>query len=175
MTAPYAAGLCRFAAAAALVFSVASHAAAQAPGAMPSVAHRQEISINPLTTTFGWYNAEYEHTIDRTKTWGVSGSHFSFSDASYNNVTGLFRYYPRAAMSGFYIGGRIGVHRIGTDTARGTFLGAGPDVGYNWLLGAKQNVGIGVGIGAMRIFGGDLGGVSFTVPTLRLVDVGIAF
>jgi len=61
----------------------------------------------------------------RSKTWGVSGSYLSFSDASYRNLTGIFRYYPRAAMSGFYIGGRLGVHRIGNDFGSGTFLGAG--------------------------------------------------
>ena len=113
--------------------------------------------------------------IDATKTWGVSGSYLSFSDASYRNLTGTLRYYPRAAMSGFYIGGRLGVHRIGNDFGSGTFLGAGPDIGYSRLLGAKPNVSIALGIGAMRLFGGDLAGVSSTIPTLRLIDVGIAF
>ena len=66
------------------------------------------------------------------------------------------------------------MRRIGNDFGSGMFLGAGPDIGYSWPLGAKQNVGIGLGIGAMRLFG-DLQGVSFTIPTLRLIDVGIAF
>ena len=66
------------------------------------------------------------------------------------------------------------MRRIGNDFGSGTFLGGGPDIGYSWPLGAKQNVGIGLGIGAMRLFG-DLQGVSFTIPTLRLIDVGIAF
>ena len=67
------------------------------------------------------------------------------------------------------------MRRIGNDFGSGTFLGAGPDIGYSRLLGAKPNVSIALGIGAMRLFGGDLQGVSFTIPTLRLIDVGIAF
>ena len=168
--------LSRSAFVAALVVASAASSTAQTVNASPAAARPvQEISINPITTTFGWYNGEYQRSIDATKTWGVSGSYLSFSDASYRNLTGTFRYYPRAAMSGFYIGGRVGMHRIGTDTGAGTFLGAGPDIGYSWLLGAKQNVGIAMGIGAMRLFGGDLDGVSFTIPTVRLIDVGIAF
>jgi len=168
--------LCRLAAAATFVAGGASSSAAQTANASPAAPRSiQELSVNPITTTFGWYNAEYQRSIDATKTWGVSGSYLSLGDASYRNLTGTFRYYPRAAMSGFYIGGRVGMHRIGTDVAAGTLVGAGPDIGYSWLLGAKQNVGIAMGIGAMRLFGGDLQGVSFTIPTVRLIDVGIAF
>jgi hypothetical protein len=32
-----------------------------------------------------------------------------------------------------------------------------------------------MGIGAMRLLGGDLQDVSIAIPTLRLIDVGIAF
>jgi hypothetical protein len=156
-------------------FFCAGSAAAQTATASSWSPAVQQISLNPITTTFGWYTAEYQRSIDATKTWGVSGSYLSFSDASYRNLTGTFRYYPRAAMSGFYLGGRVGVHRIGNDFGSGTFLGAGPDIGDSWRLGAKQNVGIAMGIGAMRLFGGDLQVVSFTIPTLRLIDVGIAF
>jgi len=175
MAAPETQRLGSFAVAAAIIFAVSASAVAQPTNTAAPVAPRQEISLNPITTTFGWLNAEYERRIDDTKTWGIAGSHFSFYDASYGAVTGLFRYYPHAALRGFYIGGRVGVHRVAADGAAGSFLGAGPDIGYNWLLGARQNVGIGIGFGAMRIFGGDLHGASFTIPTLRLVDVGIAF
>jgi hypothetical protein len=48
-------------------------------------------------------------------------------------------------------------------------------VGYNWLLGANRNFYIGMGIGAIRLFGGDLGDSSETIPTLRLLNIGWAF
>ena len=69
----------------------------------------------------------------------------------------------------------------------GTVLGFDPErrivqlddgeIGYDWLLGSRQNVGISLGIGATRLFGGTdaLDGLSATIPTLRLLNIGIAF
>ena len=67
------------------------------------------------------------------------------------------------------------MHNVGVDEATGRFFGLGFELGYNWLLGAKKNISIGMGAGATRLFGGDLNGASLTIPTVRLVNVGIAF
>jgi len=79
------------------------------------------------------------------------------------------------AFSGFYIGGSAGVYHVSLASAAGTFFGAGPEIGYSWLLGKKDNIGVSLGIGATRLFGGNLSGVSFTIPNLRLLNVGVAF
>jgi Protein of unknown function (DUF3575) len=84
------------------------------------------------------------------------------------------RYYPRAAMDGFYLGGRAGVYHVSAiDSAN--FYGAGFELGYNWLLGRHDSVVIGMGAGVTRLFGGTLAGASLAVPTLRLVNVGFTF
>lgn len=49
------------------------------------------------------------------------------------------------------------------------------DLGYSWLIGPKRNVGVSLGIGAERLFGGSLAGASLTIPSVRLVNVGVAF
>ncbi len=42
-------------------------------------------------------------------------------------------------------------------------------------MGERENVSVALGVGATRLFGGDLDDVSVTVPTLRLVNIGWAF
>jgi hypothetical protein len=39
----------------------------------------------------------------------------------------------------------------------------------------RQNVAISMGAGVNRLFGGELEGASLALPSLRLVNVGIAF
>jgi hypothetical protein len=133
------------------------------------------ISTNPLLTTFGWYNVEYDRRLDDTKTWGVSTSHVSVDDVDYTNVSALVRYYPRESFKGFFIGGRGGVHRVGAAGESGAAFGIGPEIGYDWVLGARQKVTLSLGVGATRLFGLDLDDVSLTIPTLRLLNVGVAF
>jgi hypothetical protein len=53
---------------------------------------------------------------------------------------------------------------------------AGFEIGYNRLLGEKQNVSIGVGLGLMRTIGHAIGyDIPPVLPSLRLVNIGIAF
>jgi hypothetical protein len=147
-------------------------------GTRVPVPHNQVLSANPFGLMFNWFNADYERKINESSTWGVSGSFFSFGgdDADYVNVQAAYRYYPQgAALSGFYLGGKGGLHHVGIDTESGRFFGLGFELGYNWLLGAKKNVSIGMGAGATRLFGGGLDGATLTIPTVRLVNVGIAF
>ena len=67
------------------------------------------------------------------------------------------------------------MHHVSIDDEAGNFVGLGFEIGYDWLLGARQNVSIGIGAGATRLFGGTLEGASLTIPTLRLLYVGVAF
>jgi hypothetical protein len=59
----------------------------------------------------------------------------------------------------------------------GDFFGFGLDVGYSWLLGAQERFAVSLGAGAVRLFGGDLedADVNLTLPTIRLINVGVAF
>lgn len=147
-------------------------------GTRTPVAHKQVASTNPFGLMFEWFNAEYERKLTRSTTWGLSSSFFSLDagDVDYVNGTVVFRYYPQgAALSGFYVGGRTGIHRVSADGESGVFYGLGFEIGYNWLLGASRKFSVGIGAGATRLFGNDLDGVSLTIPTLRLVNIGVAF
>ena len=155
-----------------------------AQGAPPApVPHDQIISGNPFGLIAGWYNAEYERRLTPSTTWGVSGSTWDFFDEfEYRTVSALVRFYPQGrALDGFFLGLRAGVHHVSgeDDVTRedegGTVGGAGFELGYTWLLGANERVGISIGAGANRLFGGDLDGAQLTVPTIRLVNVGFAF
>ncbi len=142
------------------------------------VEHRQIISANPFGLMFEWFNVEYEHKLGPTTTWGVSTSWFSLDhgDFDYANGNALFRYYPQGhALNGFFLGGRGGVFHVSDSRDAAVFYGAGFEIGYDWLLGSRRNVGLSLGVGATRLFGGELPGASLTVPTLRLVNLGIAF
>ena len=146
-------------------------------GTRAPIPHNQVVSANPFGLMFEWFNADYERKINESTTWGVSASFFSLGDdTDYANAQFAYRYYPQgAALSGFYLGGKGGLHRAGVDDESERFFGIGFELGYNWLLGAKRNISIGLGGGATRLFGGELEGASVAIPTVRLVNVGIAF
>jgi hypothetical protein len=163
---------------AAVLFTAAP---ALAQGDAPdSVPHAQTVSANPFGLVFGWFNAEYERKLTPATTWGVSGSMFDFDLFEYRNANALARYYPQgAALKGFFLGGRTGVYHVAHDDdgrhENATFFGAGFELGYTWLMGRDQRVGVSLGAGANRLFGADLDGARLTIPTVRLVNVGIAF
>ncbi|HEX6324438.1 MAG TPA: DUF3575 domain-containing protein [Vicinamibacterales bacterium] len=173
---------------------VAAPAAAQDTGTRAPVDHKQTISTSPIADILGFINAEYQRKVTDAATFGVSAGTIDFDDDDYTNVMLFGRYYPQgAALTGFFMGGRIGMHRIAYDTydyvppPPGSFPGPpivrrksesrpafGVDVGYDWLLGAKRNVHIGVGAGGMRIFGDNDDNYTVAFPTARL-NVGFAF
>ena len=164
----------------ALMFSAVLTCAGAAPARAQAstdtaVKPTQIVSANPFTLTFGWFNAEYERKLTSNATWGVSGSFFGLGDFDYQNANALLRYYPRAALSGFFVGGRAGIYHAAAYIDGGTAFGTGFELGYTWLLGGQQNVAVSLGAGANRLFGGDLHGASIAVPTIRLVNVGFAF
>ena len=154
---------------------------AQQAGTKPPVPHDHVLSANPFLLLFEWANAEYEHKISPTGTVGLAGSWISLDegDEDYRSLNAFYRYYPQgAALTGFYFGGHGGVHHVSdvdVDDDDVTVFGLGIDVGYSWLLGANRNFYIGLGIGATRLFGGDLDDGSATIPTIRLLNLGWAF
>jgi hypothetical protein len=135
----------------------------------------QSLSANPFTLMFKWFNADYERRLTPNTTWGASGAFTSIDDFGYKNVNATFKYYPRAAMDGFFIGGRTGLYHVTGLSESANFYGAGFELGYNWLLGRKENVVVGIGAGVTRLFGGELAGASLAFPTIRLVNVGYRF
>ena len=140
------------------------------------VANKQVISANPFLLMAEWVNVEFERKHTETRTFGVSASTAEVGDADYRNFQAFYRYYPQgASLTGFYLGGRGGVHRVSEGDEAGHAFGLGFEIGYGWLFGAKRNFALSVGAGATRLFGGDVEGVSPVIPTLRLVNIGWSF
>jgi len=149
------------------------------------------IWTNPILFVFTWYMAEIEVAAGNNATVGVSGSFLDvdtdspgdpdYEENSYTSVNGFVRYYPTASFKGFFIGAQIGFGSVSVkdnfEDDSGDFFLGGVLIGYGWLLGDAQRVGVSIGIGANRYFGGDLedSDVSLTLPVIRLINVGIAF
>ncbi len=171
-----------------LLVAVASPAFAQDTGMKTPVNRKQTLSTSPIADILGFINGEYQRKITESATIGVSAGTLEADDDNYSNVMLFGRYYPQgAALTGFFIGGRVGAHRISYDTwefdpnrshptsirKSETRPAIGLDVGYEWLLGSKRNVLIGVGAGGMRLLGQD-DDFLIAFPTARL-NVGFAF
>jgi hypothetical protein len=142
------------------------------------------LSANPFLLIATWFNAEYERVISATSTVGVRLSTVSIGfgdsiddddDADYYSGRGFWRYYPNGAPAGFFFGFDAGVTGLDESGESHTVLGAGFELGYNWLLGARRNFYISLGAGADRLFGGDIGDASAVIPTVRIVNIGVAF
>jgi hypothetical protein len=164
------------------IMVTASVAGAQMEGVKNPVEHQNVLSTNPLGAVFTWFSGEFERKIAGPSSIGIGGSYLEIDDGDEQFISGqaFYRYYPQgAALVGFFFGGRFGVYDV-KDTDGGieeqdTFFGAGIDIGYSWLLGASRRFGVSLGIGAVRLFGGDLEDVALTLPTVRLVNIGVAF
>jgi hypothetical protein len=172
------------------LLALASPAIAQDSGTKTPVTHKQTLSTSPVADILGFINGEYQRKVTESATLGVSAATYEWDDDDrYSNVMFLGRYYPQgAALTGFFIGGRIGAHRIDYETwefnpngftstttkKTETRPAIGIDVGYEWLLGAKRNVVIGTGVGAMRLLGNSEDNFLIAFPTARL-NVGFAF
>jgi Protein of unknown function (DUF3575) len=143
----------------------------------------QVLSTNPFGLIIKWPNVEYERRITPSATFGASSS--AYVDDHQANVAVLLRWYPdRAPLHGFYLGARAGAYHFKTyrydlrsyRESSTTLPGAGVEIGYNWLLGPRRNVMIGTGFGLTRILnGGGSWSLPEVVPSLRLVNIGIAF
>lgn len=161
----------------ALVFAAgAAESHAQEPGA-EYTGPKQVISTNPFGVVFEWFNLEYERRLSDTFSLGFAGSYVPLDSGDDHYISGnaLVRYYPQGrALSGFYFGGRTGVYDVDGGGGSEVFFGAGFEIGYTWLLGESRNFQLSLGAGASRLFGGTLDG-SAAIPTIRLLNVGLAF
>jgi hypothetical protein len=189
----------------ALAVLVPAAASAQTTATKTPVPHNQVLSTNPFGLIIKWVNGEYERRISPTVTVGASASRFGedISDAGFATTSALSRWYPQgAALDGLYLGARLGAFRFKSyhydyssytaDQASSpnrnspvrpiysehttVVPGAGLEIGYNWLLGPKQNVSIGMGFGLTRTLGG-ANRYEFpdVLPTFRLINIGVAF
>ena len=157
-----------------VAFSVVSPsmALAQGQGTRQPVDHRHMVSANPFLLLAGWFNAEYERKLVETWTVAVSGSYVSFGnpDDVYVSGNAVFRYYPQgAALTGFYIGPRLGVFHVEEFNDSGASFGVGFELGYTWLLGAERHFSVSLGAGGTRLTSGTV------IPAARVVNVGWAF
>ncbi|HEV2147465.1 MAG TPA: hypothetical protein VGR37_08680 [Longimicrobiaceae bacterium] len=160
----------------------ASSAAAQEA---PPPQYRNVLSANPLGLLFEYYNAEYERILTPSTTFGLAGSYITlFDEADYFSLDGKYRYYPQAqAFAGFAIGGTLGYAQVSENDVLGNVgsesvsaFSLGVEIDYNWLVGSSRRFYIGTGIGAKRLFGGDVDSdTPVVLPTIRLVNIGFAF
>lgn len=155
---------------------------AQTPAAPSSDSASQVLSANPFGPVVKWFSVEYERKISPAATLGGSATHYGEMDL--NEALVMVRWYPQQkALDGFYLGARAGAFGFKSYTydfrsygERDVVMpGVGVELGYNWLLGPKQNVSVGTGFALTRI-GGD--GHSYSVPSVLpgfRLTVGFAF
>ena len=88
----------------------------------------------------------------------------------YVNADVFLRYYPRGrALEGLAVGLKAGVTEVDSEK----FFGVGFDVNQSWLMGNSQKFYIGWGFGLKRLVGADE--YNQFIPTIRLVNIGVAF
>ena len=164
------------AAAAALLTATTPVAARLQEGAKTPVPHQQILSANPFGLVLGWFNAEFERKLTPASTWGVGTSLLRIDGINYGSLNALYRYYPQGTgLRGFFLGGRAGYYHLSDEGESGSAFGLGFEIGYTWLLGARRNVGLSLGAGLTRIVAGDIQDGPSVLPTVRLLNVGIAF
>lgn len=176
----------------ALCLILSSTGAARAQEESPTDASQRRVVAwtNPILLVFTWYTGEAEIRLRENHTIGFSGSFVEFEDGEpsdlfyekneYFSVSAFYRYYPTAAFKGFFLGVQVGNTQVDhTDIAEsnsGDAFSAGVLIGYGWILGKEQRVAVSLGVGANRLFGGDVDDdVNLTLPVVRLINVGVAF
>ena len=144
---------------------VAPASAQQAPAS-----HRQVLSANPFGMLFGLFNAEIERSVSRSATAGVGGSVYSNESDDYVNADAFYRYYPSGRpFDGWALGIKAGVTNVDSEL----LFGAGFDINWSRLMGKDEKVYMGWGFGLKRLVGADE--YNQFIPTIRIVNIGIAF
>ena len=134
-------------------------------------AHQQQISANPFGILLGLFNAEFERKVSNSATLGIGGSFYEEGDDDYVNGDVFFRYYPSGhPLDGWAFGIKAGATRVDANT----YFGFGFDANWSWLLGKNDKFYLGIGFGLKRLFGTEDEDLKF-IPTVRLVNVGVAF
>ena len=152
---------------------------------------RSYIGFNPIGAVFQWYSFEGEHMIGSGGvSLGLSTSYLSAGtdddefdvDLKYNSVDAKVRYYPgEEGLKGFSVGGSMGITMLkgaletddGEERESAQAFSTGVVIDYNWILGRKQRLVVGLGAGAKRLWGLDVDEAA-AYPTARLT-VGYAF
>ena len=149
-------------------------------GAVPAMTQAQQaipatqraISANPFGFLLEWFNGEYEHKVSESTTVGVGGSFFLTDDGDYLNGDLLYRFYPSGKpFEGWALGVKVGVTEVADE---GTAFGFGFDTHWSWLLGRNDNFYVAVGVGLKRLVGTNDVSMEY-VPTIRIINVGLAF
>jgi hypothetical protein len=131
---------------------------------------QQVVSANPFGLLAEFFNAEYERQVSSAATAGAGGSTIHAADDRYVNADVFVRYYPRGrALDGLAVGLKVGITEV--DSQR--FFGFGFDLNQSWLMGNSQKFYIGWGFGLKRLVGADE--YNQFIPTIRLVNIGVAF
>jgi hypothetical protein len=145
---------------------------ASSPGEPPSVGPRRVVSANPFGLLFGLFNAEYERKVTDSLSAGAGGSFVEDDDDDYVNADLFVRYYPSGRpLEGWAFGAKAGL----TSVDAATYVGVGVDVNWSRLMGKHDQFYVGVGFGLKRLFGTGDSDVLSLVPTIRLVNIGVAF
>ncbi|MEX2572523.1 MAG: hypothetical protein WD737_14580 [Gemmatimonadota bacterium] len=136
--------------------------------------YQQVVSANPFGILLEVFNAEYERVINESATAGFGGSYLSLDDDDYLNADVFWRFYVGSRpLEGWAFGAKMGVTNVPDS---GSFFGVGFDANHSWLLGNRDNFYVGLGFGLKRLFGaGDEAFDLQVIPTIRVINVGIAF
>ncbi|HUR34783.1 MAG TPA: hypothetical protein VM032_13365 [Vicinamibacterales bacterium] len=140
----------------------------------PTAARAQVVSANPFGLLLGLFNAEYERKVSASASAGVGGSSFVGGDDEYLNADAFYRFYPSGRpLDGFAFGVKAGMTNI---RHTGTYVGVGFDTNWSWLLGQNDHFYVGAGFGLKRLFGVGATDTNLEfIPTVRIINVGIAF
>ena len=141
-------------------------------GAPPPPTRQQVISANPFGLLVDFFNVEFERQVSRSTTAGIGGSFFTVDDDEYVNADMFYRYYPAGRpFDGLALGVKVGM----TNVDGGPHFGVGFDINWSWLPGNQDRFYLGAGFGLKRLFGTDDTEVMPLVPTIRIINVGVAF
>ena len=140
-------------------------------GVPPPPTRQQVISANPFGLLVEFFNVEFERKVSRSTTAGVGGSYFTQDGDDYVNADLFYRYYPAGRpFDGWAFGVKAGL----TEADGGAHFGVGFDINWSWLPGNQDRFYLGAGFGLKRLFGTGDADVTL-IPTIRIINVGVAF
>lgn len=148
-------------------------------------AFRHVMSVHVESITELWPGVEYERRVSVEATLGLRTDRLVLEQTEpekeedrFTSLRAFLRYYPTRAFTGFYFDMSSGVTHADDEedgtTEQYTAFGAGFSAGYGWLVGTRNNIAIGLGLGLDRLFGGTLGDRRKVIPSLR-ANIGLAF
>ena len=141
------------------------------PAEAPPPLRRQVLSANPFGLLVDFFNAEFERKVSRSTTAGVGGSYFTQDGDDYVNADLFYRYYPAGRpFDGWAFGVKVGL----TEADGGAHFGVGFDINWSWLPGNQDRFYLGAGFGLKRLFGTADADLTL-IPTIRIINVGVAF